>query len=178
MNLTSSKVYYPVKVKRFSNIHSEVPLLIEDPGENYYGLSKSDQLFLENLDEKLDSVDWSQARQLYQKNNSKVLNIISKANQSLADDLLCSWFYLGSLSHKYSGKYNFPIFSSVNYFKHIGNVSPSDITLMKKIDSDLLKCKSSEERDQVLNYYSKEIDDLRDYVRRDYLDDFIKSELE
>lgn len=170
--------YYPVKVKKYSSITSELTPLIEDHSENYESLSKSDQLFLESLDDKLESMNWDQARQLYLKNNSKVLNIVNKVTYDLADNMLCSWFYLGSLSHKYTGKYNFPIFSSVNYFKHVGNVSPSDITKMKKIDSDLLKCKSSEDRDQVLNYYSKEIDDLRDYVRKDYLDDFIKSELE
>ena len=170
--------YYPVKVKKYSSIISELMPLIEDHGENYESLSKSDQLFLESLDDKLDTLNWNQAQQLYQKNNPRVLSIVSKVNYDLADNILCSWVSLGSISYYYTNKHNFPIFSSTNYLKHSGNVSPSDIDKMKKIDSELIKCKSKDERDRVLAYYSTEIDDIRDYIRGDYLDDVIKSELE
>lgn len=169
---------YPIKVKKYSSTTLELMPLIEDHGENYESLSKSDQLFLESLDDKLNSLNWNQAQQLYQKNNPRVLSIVSKVSYDLADNILCSWVSLGSLSYYYTNKYNFPIFSSANYLKHSGNVSSSDIDKMKKIDSELIKCKSKDERDRVLIYYSTEIDDLRDYIRGDYLDDVIKSESE
>lgn len=171
---------FTASVKTQSNyqVRSEIPYLLEDPEEYYDGLTDSDKQYLESLDEKLDPMNWNQARELYLKNNSKVLKIISKTNYALTDELLGTWFYLGSLSHYYSGKFNFPIFSSLNYLRHIDNVSPSAITKMKKIDSDLVKCKSEDDRKAVLNYYATDIDNIRDYTRRDYIDDYIKAELE
>lgn len=131
---------YPVKVKKFSET-----IGIQFPDENYNPKLGDYSRFLEVLNSDINTPSWSQAKMTFDKAKDAFLKMVkdlSKSDLEQADEMLCTWYELGSESYWRSGYFNFPIFSSLGYLKSLGNVQNKDITKMKEIDTALSKCKS------------------------------------
>ena len=167
---------YPVKVKKFSDT-----IGIQFPDEKYNPKLSNYSRFLEVLNTDINTPSWFQAKKTYDKAKDAFLKMVkdlSKYDLEQADEMLCTWYELGSESYWRSCYYNFPIFSSLGYLKSLGNIRNKDITKMKEIDNALSKCKSLQDRSSVIDHFREDILDIRTlYTRRFYIDDYIKSEL-